>query len=192
MKARAKQAWLTLSHVTFQHRAGFSPYTSSYEFARTCVFVKQSTPTLSLWPIRKSDPRSQITDKHNNLSGIRTQVSDIRIGRASFEITPSCFAEFLKLPSLVLLGLLDQSTSVGFRYDLMQISLRGFSWIVMPSLISWPKPQDPITAQINASLDLPGLTALLLRCCIHYNTEIDHHRHPPTRTIHIKDRNINR
>ena len=28
--------------LTFQHRAGVSPYTSSLEFAQTCVFVKQS------------------------------------------------------------------------------------------------------------------------------------------------------
>ena len=28
--------------LLFQHWAGVSPYTSSYEFAETCVFVKQS------------------------------------------------------------------------------------------------------------------------------------------------------
>src|SRR5437016_14306388 len=28
--------------LTFQHWAGISPYTSSYDFAPTCVFVKQS------------------------------------------------------------------------------------------------------------------------------------------------------
>ncbi|EFD68878.1 LOW QUALITY PROTEIN: conserved hypothetical protein, partial [Streptomyces lividans TK24] len=28
--------------LTFQHRAGVSPYTSPYGFARTCVFSKQS------------------------------------------------------------------------------------------------------------------------------------------------------
>ena len=27
--------------LTFQHRAGVSPYTSSYDFAETCVFAKQ-------------------------------------------------------------------------------------------------------------------------------------------------------
>ena len=29
-------------HFTLQHRAGVSPYTSSFELAETCVFVKQS------------------------------------------------------------------------------------------------------------------------------------------------------
>jgi hypothetical protein len=28
--------------VTFRHRAGVSPYTSSFDFAETCVFGKQS------------------------------------------------------------------------------------------------------------------------------------------------------
>ena len=28
--------------LTFQHRAGVSPYTSSFDFAQTCVFAKQS------------------------------------------------------------------------------------------------------------------------------------------------------
>ena len=31
-------------HLTFQHRAGVTPYTSSYEFAECCVFIKQSQP----------------------------------------------------------------------------------------------------------------------------------------------------
>ena len=30
--------------LTFRHRAGVSPYTASYDFARTCVFSKQSLP----------------------------------------------------------------------------------------------------------------------------------------------------
>ena len=38
-----------LAHIifTFQHRAGVRPYTSSYDFAESCVFTKQSP--LSLW-----------------------------------------------------------------------------------------------------------------------------------------------
>ena len=34
-----------LSHLllTFRHRAGVSPYTSSFDFAETCVFDKQSS-----------------------------------------------------------------------------------------------------------------------------------------------------
>ena len=33
---------LALLLLTFQHRAGVSPYTSSFDFAQTCVFAKQS------------------------------------------------------------------------------------------------------------------------------------------------------
>ena len=33
---------LTPSPLTFQHRAGVSPYTSSFDLAETCVFGKQS------------------------------------------------------------------------------------------------------------------------------------------------------
>ena len=33
---------LSLLLLTFRHRAGVSPYTSSFDFAETCVFAKQS------------------------------------------------------------------------------------------------------------------------------------------------------
>ena len=32
--------------LTYLHRAGVSPYTSSYDFAETCVFSKQSLPPI--------------------------------------------------------------------------------------------------------------------------------------------------
>ena len=35
---------LALLLLTYQHWAGVSPYTSSYDFAETCVFTKQSLP----------------------------------------------------------------------------------------------------------------------------------------------------
>src|SRR5262249_13575761 len=33
-------------HLTFRHRAGVTPYTSSYEYAECCVFIKQSQPPI--------------------------------------------------------------------------------------------------------------------------------------------------
>ena len=36
--------------LTFSHRSGVTPYTSSYEFAGSCVFGKQSPEILSLRP----------------------------------------------------------------------------------------------------------------------------------------------
>ncbi len=35
---------LALLPLTFQHRAGVRPYTSSLDFAEPCVFTKQSPP----------------------------------------------------------------------------------------------------------------------------------------------------
>src|SRR5690554_4306017 len=31
-------------HLTFRHRAGVTPYTSTFVFAQCCVFIKQSQP----------------------------------------------------------------------------------------------------------------------------------------------------
>jgi len=40
--------------VTFRHRAGVSPYTSSYDFAETCVFGKQSLGPFHCGPLELS------------------------------------------------------------------------------------------------------------------------------------------
>jgi hypothetical protein len=37
---------LALHHLTFQHRAGVTPYTSTFVFAECCVFNKQSQPPI--------------------------------------------------------------------------------------------------------------------------------------------------
>jgi len=49
-------------------------------------------------------------------------------GRASPEVTPSFFAEFLDLLSPARLSLLDLPTSVGLRYGRHFSSMRSFSW----------------------------------------------------------------
>src|SRR6201986_242855 len=38
-------------HLTFQHRAGVSPYTSSFDLAQTCVFGKQSLEPIHCGPL---------------------------------------------------------------------------------------------------------------------------------------------
>ena len=35
---------LAPQHIIFQHRAGVTPYTSTFVFAECCVFIKQSQP----------------------------------------------------------------------------------------------------------------------------------------------------
>ena len=75
--------------LTFQHRAGVSPYTSPFGFAETCVFVKQSPGPFHCGHI----PVAPLLPK------LRGQ-----------------YAEFLNNPSPDGLRILSSSTCVGLRY----------------------------------------------------------------------------
>ena len=96
--------------LTFRHWSGVTPYTSSYEFAGSCVFGKQSPGILSLRP-------STIASAWRTLSR--------SYGRF--------FAEFLEEQSPVRLGLLDLTTCVGLGYGPYILMLRSFSWKRAPS-----------------------------------------------------------
>ena len=80
-----------LAHLllTFQHRAGVSPYTSSFDLAETCVFAKQSPGPI----LCGSVSRAPLIPK------LRGQL-----------------AEFLNNPSPVGLRILFLPTCVGLRY----------------------------------------------------------------------------
>ena len=82
-------------HLTFQHRAGVRPYTSSCDFAEPCVFGKQSLPPGLCHPTTLAYEGVTLLPK------LRVQ-----------------FAEFLQQSSLKRLGMLYQSTCVGFGYGL--------------------------------------------------------------------------
>ena len=88
-----------LAHLllTFRHRAGVRPYTSSCDFAEPCVFSKQSPPP-GLCP-----PPTVACQRGLLLANLRRY-----------------FAEFLKCGSLKRLGILYQSTCVGLGYGLME------------------------------------------------------------------------
>ena len=75
--------------MTFQHRAGVSPYTSPFGFAETCVFVKQSPGPFHCGLLSEAPL----------LPKLRGQ-----------------YAEFLNNPSPVGLRILSSSTCVGLRY----------------------------------------------------------------------------
>ena len=75
--------------MTFQHRAGVSPYTSPFGFAETCVFVKQSPGPFHCGLLAEAPL----------LPKLRGQ-----------------YAEFLNNPSPVGLRILSSSTCVGLRY----------------------------------------------------------------------------
>ena len=86
-----------LAHLllTFQHRAGVSPYTSSFDLAETCVFDKQLPGPIHCGSLS----RAPLFPK------LRGQ-----------------FAEFLNYPSPVGLRILFLSTCVGLRYGHLEHS----------------------------------------------------------------------
>ncbi len=92
---RGFDSGLALLLLTFRHRAGVRPYTSSRDFAEPCVFSKQSPPPRLCPPPTVARGRGPLLPK------LRGQ-----------------FAEFLQHRSLKRLGMLYQSTSVGFGYGL--------------------------------------------------------------------------
>ena len=80
---------LSLLLLTFRHRAGVSPYTSSFDLAETCVFAKQSPGPI----LCDSISRAPLFPK------LRGQL-----------------AEFLNNPSPAGLRILFLPTCVGLRY----------------------------------------------------------------------------
>jgi hypothetical protein len=88
-------------HLTFRHRAGVTPYTSTFVFAECCVFNKQSQPPILCGPIMLCAQAHHTTGAYL-LPKLRYQ-----------------FAEFLLLSSLKRLGIFIPSTCVGLRYGLV-------------------------------------------------------------------------
>ena len=80
-----------LAHLllTFQHRAGVSPYTSSFDLAETCVFAKQSPGLIRCGSLSRAPLIPKLRGN---------------------------FAEFLNNLSLAGLRILSSSTCVGLRY----------------------------------------------------------------------------
>ena len=83
--------------MTFQHRAGVSPYTSSYDLAETCVFGKQSLGPFHCGPL--------------GLSGVNPRHPT---GAPLLPKLRGHFAEFLNEGSSDRLGILYLPTCVGF------------------------------------------------------------------------------
>ena len=82
--------------LTFQHRAGVSPYTSSFDLAETCVFDKQSPGPF-----------------HCGCIAAPPLIPKLR----------GQFAEFLNYPSPVGLRILFLTTCVGLRYGRRRYSM---------------------------------------------------------------------
>ena len=149
--------------MTFQHRAGVSPYTSPYGFARTCVFSKQSLPP------GLCDPHPQRAGRFR----VRAPLLPKLRGR---------FAEFLHHGSLVRLGILCPTTCVGLGYGRTGPSRRGFSRRHRITLL--PRPHragspSRLTPAIEGSRpDLPGRRAARLNGPSHQTRGATTARHP--------------
>ena len=91
---------LSLLLLTFRHRAGVSPYTSSFDLAETCVFAKQSPGPIHCGSISGASLFPKLRDQ---------------------------FAEFLNYPSPVGLRILFLTTCVGLRYGRLTYSVKLFS-----------------------------------------------------------------
>ena len=85
-------------HLTFRHRAGVTPYTSTFVLAECCVFVKQSQPPILCNPSRLQPQGLHLPEAHL-IPKLRCQ-----------------FAEFLLLSSLKRLRIFILPTCVGLRY----------------------------------------------------------------------------
>ena len=90
---------LSLLLLTFQHRAGVTPYTSSFDLAESCVFDKQSPGPIHCGSVSGAPL----------IPKLRGQ-----------------FAEFLNYPSPVGLRILFLTTCVGLRYGHFVHNLQTF------------------------------------------------------------------
>ena len=114
--------------LTFRHRAGVRPYTSSCDFAESCVFDKQSLPPILCNP-QRLQARSSSPSRAHLLPKLRCQ-----------------FAEFLNPSSLKRLGMFSPPTCVGLRYGQHSGTLtRSFSWKPgITKLSALRRPSSPL------------------------------------------------
>ena len=97
-------------HLTFRHRAGVTPYTSTFVLAECCVFVKQSQPPFLCDPYRL--PLYAFTYQGRTLS--RSYGANLP---SSFTRVLSSALEYSSCPPVSVCGTVD-----------LALKLRGFSW----------------------------------------------------------------
>ena len=134
--------------MTFQHRAGVRPYTSSIEFAEPCVFVKQSIPPSFC-------PQIQLG---------RVNLPHLLLGSLIPKLR-EYVAEFLKRSSLTRLRMLSSPTCVGFRYESVPGSLRRFSCVSRKS---------PFRGCYSSRIPISEIAVKRI-CLLHTPTWLDQH-----------------
>ena len=118
--------------LTFRHWAGVSLYTSSCDFAQTCVFGKQSTGPFLCGLFKLTSARPDHLTEAFLLPKLRNH-----------------FAEFLNEGYPVPLGILYLSTCVGLRYGRAGLT-RGFSR--QPRIDRFAHCGLAVTSQLRGSL----------------------------------------
>ncbi len=108
--------------LAFWHRAGLGPYTSSFDLAESCVFIKQSLPPIICYHFFwRGPPYPEVTE------------SFCRVPSILFSHT------FLQCCYLIRLSILYLSTCFGIRYGLFQ----SYTFLAPPYILINP------TFQIN-------------------------------------------
>ncbi len=97
-------------HLTFRHRAGVTPYTSTFVLAECCVFVKQSQPPFHCDPFRL--PLYAFTYQGRTFS--RSYGANLP---SSFTRVLSSALEYSSCPPVSVCGTVNH-----------RLKLRGFSW----------------------------------------------------------------
>ena len=140
--------------MTFRHRAGVSPYTSSFDFAETCVFGKQSLGPFHCGPLELRPVKGRHSTGAPLLPKLRGH-----------------FAEFLNEGSSDRLGILYLPTCVGFgtgtphlpRRFSRRHGLRNFGPVGPRHPVSGLRPADFPTGrptrlpQVDHRLGFPSL-----------------------------------
>ena len=75
-------------HLTFRHRAGVTPYTSSFDFAQCCVFNKQSQPPILCGPLQLHPPGAS---PNMGIPSPEVTVSICRVPSPGFSQAPGYF-----------------------------------------------------------------------------------------------------
>ena len=129
---------LSLLLLTFQHRAGVTPYTSSFDLAESCVFAKQLPGPILCGSVSRAPLlpklRGQLAEFLNNPSpvGLRILSSSTCVGlRYGHLASPFLATEHRRLPTAIFVPFARRNQRPGSTISMCQLSfarwLRNFN-----------------------------------------------------------------